>query len=114
MAEPARRDSSSDPTPVERGKPGAPRKVRGAHGRKGLTPATAPSTRAAARGTGTKARTGLSGQARLRRLIVEQGVKPIKDIESLRGDFWPEEEDPDLFDATIRAWREGRPAPPPP
>jgi hypothetical protein len=31
---------------------------------------------------------------------------PIKSIDDLAGDFWPEDEDPDEFDATIRRWRD--------
>lgn len=39
----------------------------------------------------------------------EQGVEPIQDIDSLRADFWPEDESVDEFVATIREWRrEGR------
>jgi hypothetical protein len=31
---------------------------------------------------------------------------PITSIDELAGDFWPEDEDPDEFDATIRRWRD--------
>ena len=31
---------------------------------------------------------------------------PIASIDELAGDFWPPEEDPDEFTATIRRWRE--------
>jgi hypothetical protein len=42
------------------------------------------------------------------RLAAEQGVEPVTDIKSLRGDFWPEDESADDFLATLRAWREER------
>lgn len=35
-----------------------------------------------------------------------QGVKPITDIDSLRGDFWPEDEDIDDFIETLYRWRD--------
>ena len=35
--------------------------------------------------------------ATLEQLIAEQGVKLIRDIDELVGDFWPEDEDPDEF-----------------
>ena len=38
-------------------------------------------------------------------LAREQGVKPIKSIDDLRGDFWPEDESVDDFVETIRQWR---------
>jgi hypothetical protein len=115
MAEPARHDNSSGPAPRQGGKPAAPRKARGARGRTARAAAATPRPRA-----GTKAanegssRAGLSGQARLARLATEQGVNPITDPTVLLGDFWPEDEDADHFDATIRAWQEGRPEPTPP
>lgn len=37
-------------------------------------------------------------------LIAQQGVKPVKDFESLLGDFWPDNEDED-FDEVLRQWR---------
>jgi hypothetical protein len=52
-----------------------------------------------------------AAQAELEALLAAQGVRPITSIAELRGDFWPEDEDPDEFLATIRAWREGRDAP---
>lgn len=41
----------------------------------------------------------------LETLARQQGVKPVADMADLRGDFWPEEEDPDEFVNTIRQWR---------
>ena len=41
----------------------------------------------------------------LRDLIAEQGVKPIINIDQLKGDFWPEEESIEEFIATLREWR---------
>jgi hypothetical protein len=38
-------------------------------------------------------------------LAREQGVKPIKSIDDLRGDFWPDDESADEFVETIRQWR---------
>lgn len=35
----------------------------------------------------------------------EQGVKPVKDIKDLVGDFWPEDESIDDFIAAVREWR---------
>ena len=52
-----------------------------------------------------------AAQAELEALLAAQGVRPITSIAELRGDFWPEDEAPDEFLATIRAWREGRDAP---
>ena len=52
-----------------------------------------------------------AAQAELEALLAAQGVGPITSIAELRGDFWPEDEDPDEFLATIRAWREGLDAP---
>lgn len=42
----------------------------------------------------------------LDRLMAEQGVPEFNTVESLGGDFWPEDEDMDEFVATIRQWRE--------
>lgn len=47
----------------------------------------------------------IGGEKLVLRLAEEQGVKPIRDIDELRGDFWPEDEDPDEFIETIRRWR---------
>jgi excisionase family DNA binding protein len=44
----------------------------------------------------------------LAQLIAEQGTQPLQSIESLRGDFWPEEEGPDEFIAQLRIWRDER------
>jgi len=41
----------------------------------------------------------------LETLARQQGIKPVADLADLRGDFWPEEEDPDEFVHTIRQWR---------
>lgn len=39
-------------------------------------------------------------------LAAQQGVQPVRDIESLRGkDIWPEEDDIDEFVETIHRWR---------
>jgi len=51
-----------------------------------------------------------SARARLRKLIDEQGIKPIT-LEQLHamGDLWPEDESVDDFIAAVREWRrEGR------
>ena len=34
------------------------------------------------------------------------GTPPIVGIDELRGDFWPQDEKPEEFDATIRRWRD--------
>jgi hypothetical protein len=41
----------------------------------------------------------------LQELIAEQGVKPITNIDQLKGDFWPEEESIEEFIETLREWR---------
>jgi hypothetical protein len=41
----------------------------------------------------------------LEQLIAEQGVKPIRDIDELVGDFWPEDEGPDEFITWLRLSR---------
>lgn len=38
-------------------------------------------------------------------IIESQGVKPIRSIEDLAGDFWPEDEDPDEFTNWLREIR---------
>lgn len=43
--------------------------------------------------------------ARAWELAKQQGVKPIRRIEDLRGDFWPEEESIDEFLAWLSALR---------
>lgn len=35
-----------------------------------------------------------------------QGVKPIKTLDDLWGDFWPEDESIDDFIETVRQWRQ--------
>lgn len=39
-------------------------------------------------------------------LAIEQGVPECCSLESLKGNFWPEDEDIDEFIATIRRWRQ--------
>lgn len=41
----------------------------------------------------------------LERLAAEQGVQPIDDLDSLRADFWPEDESVDDFVRTVREHR---------
>ena len=41
----------------------------------------------------------------LERLAAEQGVRPVTDFESLRADFWPEDESVDDFVRTVRERR---------
>jgi hypothetical protein len=38
-------------------------------------------------------------------LIREQGVQPVQRLEDLAGDFWPPDEDVDVFVETIYRWR---------
>lgn len=47
-----------------------------------------------------------AARARLERLIVESGVKPMT-VEQLKamGDLWPEDESVDDFIAAVREWR---------
>jgi hypothetical protein len=40
----------------------------------------------------------------LEQLAREQGVSPVK-FDDLKGDFWPEDEDPDEFINALRRWR---------
>jgi hypothetical protein len=49
---------------------------------------------------------GFFGHKNLDQLIAEQGTQPLQSIESLRGDFWPEEESSDEFIAQLRIWRD--------
>ncbi|HEX8283977.1 MAG TPA: hypothetical protein VF588_11510 [Pyrinomonadaceae bacterium] len=44
--------------------------------------------------------------ARVRELAKQQGVKPISNLEDLKGDFWPEEESVDDFLAWVRELRQ--------
>jgi hypothetical protein len=39
-------------------------------------------------------------------LAERQGVKPVREIKELQGDFWPEEESVDEFLAWVRATRQ--------
>lgn len=41
----------------------------------------------------------------LERLAAEQGVRPVTDFESLKADFWPEDESVDDFVRTVRERR---------
>ena len=41
----------------------------------------------------------------IEQLATEQGVPASCSIESLKGDFWPDNEDIDEFIATVRQWR---------
>lgn len=41
----------------------------------------------------------------LERLAAEQGLQPIMDMDSLRADFWPEDESVDDFVRTVRERR---------
>ena len=41
----------------------------------------------------------------LERLAAEQGVRPVTDFESLRADFWPEDESVDDFVRIVRERR---------
>lgn len=41
----------------------------------------------------------------LERLAAEQGVRPIEDFDSLKADFWPEDESVDDFVRTVRERR---------
>jgi glycerol-3-phosphate O-acyltransferase len=45
--------------------------------------------------------------ARAWELARQQGVKPIQNMDDLKGDFWPEEESVDDFLTWIRATRQG-------
>ncbi len=37
--------------------------------------------------------------------VLRPNAAPIHDIDELRGDFWPEDEGPDEFVESVRAWR---------
>jgi hypothetical protein len=45
--------------------------------------------------------------ARAWELAKQQGVVPIKNMDELRGDFWPEEESIDEFLSWVRMTRQG-------
>jgi hypothetical protein len=38
-------------------------------------------------------------------VVLRPDVPPIQSIDALRGDFWPDDEQPDEFIDAIRAWR---------
>ena len=38
-------------------------------------------------------------------LAAQQGVRPVENIDDLKGDFWPEEENIDDFLLTLYQWR---------
>ena len=44
--------------------------------------------------------------ARIWELAKQQGVKPIRSVEDLKGDFWPEEESVDDFLSWLRDLRQ--------
>ncbi len=46
-----------------------------------------------------------AARKKLERLAVEQGVRPITDFDSLRADFWPEDESVEDFVRTVRERR---------
>jgi hypothetical protein len=50
--------------------------------------------------------TRMASHARAWELAKRQGVKPIQNMEDLRGDFWPEEESIDDFLAWVRDLRQ--------
>ena len=37
--------------------------------------------------------------------VLRPDVAPVHDISELRGDFWPEDEEPDAFTRAVHAWR---------
>jgi hypothetical protein len=47
-----------------------------------------------------------AAHARAWELARQQGVKPIRDIKELQGDFWPEDESVDEFLAWVRETRQ--------
>ena len=46
-----------------------------------------------------------AARKKLERLAVEQGILPITDFDSLRADFWPENESVEDFVRTVRERR---------
>lgn len=68
-------------------------------------PASSPSPAPRRHPAKRAARPAKRGLALLLQAAKAQGVKPIKSIEELRGDFWPEGESLEGFSATIRQWR---------
>jgi hypothetical protein len=49
---------------------------------------------------------GVNDEVDIWRLAKEQGVEPVRDISSLYGDFWPEDESVEEFLVTLRRWRQ--------
>jgi hypothetical protein len=47
----------------------------------------------------------MTGSRDMAEIAREQGVEPIRDLSSLRADFWPEDESVDEMVETIRKWR---------
>lgn len=46
--------------------------------------------------------------ADLTTLATQQGVRPVASFDNLLTDIWPQDEDIDTFDATLRRWRHER------
>ena len=42
----------------------------------------------------------------IQQMAARQGVKPVGDLDALRGDFWPDDESVDEFVAAVRRWRD--------
>jgi hypothetical protein len=55
----------------------------------------------------TKEAARKEAHARVWELARRQGVKPIENIDELRGDFWPEDESVDDFLSWVRELRNG-------
>jgi hypothetical protein len=47
----------------------------------------------------------MTGSGDVAEIAREQGVEPIRDLSSLRADFWPEDESVDEMVEAIRKWR---------
>jgi hypothetical protein len=47
-----------------------------------------------------------ASRAALMELARQQGIRPVTDLNLLRGDFWPESESIDDLIRTVRAWRD--------
>ena len=41
----------------------------------------------------------------LEALADDQGVRPIRDIQQLRANFWPDDENPEAFVRAVKDWR---------
>jgi hypothetical protein len=52
-----------------------------------------------------RAKSPEESHARARELARRQGVEPIRSIEDLRGDFWPEKDSVDEFLSWVRSIR---------